>query len=604
LDAVAPGSDFSDSFAARLGLALDVLNLSRGQLAAAVGVDKSVVSRWVSGNTEPTAYNRARISEALAKVKPGFNMTLWDAPRASFDAFLGISSAAPPAKAAWRGRWIGGALLAGALFIIAASTLWWAMRDAAVHEAAGGSVAVLPLRNLTGSPARLYLAEGISDAVIGELSRIAGLKVAARTSAFAAAGSGDAQQIARRLGVGHVVDGSVSGDERHLRVDVELVDARNGFVVWSEHYERQGGNGFALAHNLAAAIAASLGRKLAAAAPQPGIDPALYRDYALANFLFEHRTRGDSARAIALLKNVTARAENFAPGWGLLAKALFVHRAVFEREIASAQAIDAITRRALALDGGNPDGLVTAVYRALEDQRWDDARDAIHRLLRFHPGLATAQQALGVYADGLGLSAEARTAYKRGIELDPLSMVAWFNLGASEEKLGRIGEARADYERALALYPGQKETRWALCSLEAQAGHIAKAEAWLRSAPAAGAGREMVECPFAIAIAAHKTAEARAMLAQFAGAAGPGDFKYVACRHIHLGDAAEATAWFERAWRAHESFLWLKYDGTYPRWYFATRQWQDFLGRTAGRAWSAARQRALKDRALFADHGA
>src|SRR3954462_12468911 len=84
--------EYSDDFAARLSLALQACNLSRAQLSSLLGVHKSMVSRWLSGEMKPTGYNLARISAALARANPGFNMTLWTAPRAEFEAALGLSS--------------------------------------------------------------------------------------------------------------------------------------------------------------------------------------------------------------------------------------------------------------------------------------------------------------------------------------------------------------------------------------------------------------------------------------------------------------------------------------------------------------------------------
>jgi transcriptional regulator with XRE-family HTH domain len=93
-----------DSFGMRLGLALKALNVSRVQLAALVGVDKSLVSRWLSSQVTPTAHNLTRISEALAKAKPGFNAYQWERPLAEFEGFVGLEPAAastrmpPPAR--------------------------------------------------------------------------------------------------------------------------------------------------------------------------------------------------------------------------------------------------------------------------------------------------------------------------------------------------------------------------------------------------------------------------------------------------------------------------------------------------------------------------
>ncbi|HEX2593636.1 MAG TPA: helix-turn-helix transcriptional regulator [Rhizomicrobium sp.] len=84
----------TDGFAARLDLALKALNVSRVQFAAMVGVDKSLVSRWLSSQVTPTAHNLARISDALAKVKPGFNTMQWERPLGEYQSFLGLSESA------------------------------------------------------------------------------------------------------------------------------------------------------------------------------------------------------------------------------------------------------------------------------------------------------------------------------------------------------------------------------------------------------------------------------------------------------------------------------------------------------------------------------
>ena len=130
----------TDDFAERLQLALNGCNLSRSQLSATLGVHKSLVSRWLSGEVKPTSYNLARISEMLARLKPGFNMTLWTAPLAEFEAALGLQSvasaspvqspqqkpdasrAAPGGRFSWRQAAAGSAI---AFALVVAGFLLW-----------------------------------------------------------------------------------------------------------------------------------------------------------------------------------------------------------------------------------------------------------------------------------------------------------------------------------------------------------------------------------------------------------------------------------------------------------------------------------------------
>lgn len=101
-------SDSGDSFGARLDLALKSMNISRIQLAALVGVDKSLVGRWLSSQVVPTAHNLARISESLSKHKPGFNAILWQRPMPEFLAFLGVAEAPLPKAAPQSAPMLGG----------------------------------------------------------------------------------------------------------------------------------------------------------------------------------------------------------------------------------------------------------------------------------------------------------------------------------------------------------------------------------------------------------------------------------------------------------------------------------------------------------------
>ena len=257
--------EYSDEFAARLSLALQACNLSRAQLSAQLGVHKSMVSRWLSGEMKPSGYNLARLSAAIAGLKPGFNMSLWTAPRHEFEAVLGIPSRqpspttaespagepgdleAPPPAAdlTRRRRWpVYAAVGAGLMLLaVALGALWLDGQRTRESAATGGlspSLAVMPFVNMSGDPSKEYLGDGIAEEILNNLANTPALRVAARTSSFSFKGKhADIGEIAGKLHVRTVLEGSVRQEGNRLRIVAQLIDASNGFHLWSARYDRK-----------------------------------------------------------------------------------------------------------------------------------------------------------------------------------------------------------------------------------------------------------------------------------------------------------------------------------------------------------------------------
>jgi adenylate cyclase len=192
-------------FALKLGLVLKTFNLSRGRLAQTVEVDKSVVSRWASGVQVPSDHNLSLLTEAVARLRPGFERRDWDLDAEGFANKLdfleaGASSLALPDKP---------------------------------------SIAVLPFQNMSGDPEQEYFTDGITEDIITELSRFHSLFVIARNSSFSYKGkSPDIRQVGRDLGVRYVLEGSIRKSSNRIRVTGELVDTFTGNHLWAERYDR------------------------------------------------------------------------------------------------------------------------------------------------------------------------------------------------------------------------------------------------------------------------------------------------------------------------------------------------------------------------------
>jgi TolB-like protein/DNA-binding SARP family transcriptional activator len=173
--------------------------------------------------------------------------------------------AAAASRAGRRRPWLVGA---GALLVVAtlvALTNAVGSRDALPSPA---SVAVLPFVDMSAAGDQAYLGDGLTEEILNALTRVRGLNVASRSSAFQFRGDGvDLREVGRTLNVATVVEGSVRQDGERLRVTVQLIDARDGFHLWSEQYDRELRDVFALQEDIAREIASALGDRLLLSCP-------------------------------------------------------------------------------------------------------------------------------------------------------------------------------------------------------------------------------------------------------------------------------------------------------------------------------------------------
>lgn len=194
-------------FAHKFGLILKACNLSRGQLARAVGIDKSVVSRWASGVQEPTDYNLTLLTEVIGRQRPGFTRSDWTLTCPMFAERLGFGDSLPESGSP--------------------PTL-----------PTRPSVAVLPFTNMSGDPEQDYFADGVVEEITTALSRLRWLFVIARNSSFTYKGKAvNVKQVGRELGVRYIVEGSVRKAENRVRIAAQLIDVNSGMHLWADKFD-------------------------------------------------------------------------------------------------------------------------------------------------------------------------------------------------------------------------------------------------------------------------------------------------------------------------------------------------------------------------------
>jgi len=290
------------------------------------------------------------------------------------------------------------------------------------------SIAVLPFDNLSEEKGNAYFAEGIQDEILTRLAKVADLKVISRTSTQHFKSAPDnLPQIAKQLGVMHILEGSVQKANDQVRVNVQLINALTDAHLWADTYDRKLIDIFSVESEIAKTIADTLQAKLTGSekqmmAAQPTTDTAAYELYHKGRSLWEKRSGDNIPKAIAFYEQAIARDPNYALAYAGLAKAyiLLPFYAGADRRDASVK-----------------------------------AKDAALKALRLDPNLAEAHAALGkvLFFSEIDL-AGANREYKRAIELKPNDAAAhhWFG-NDTLAALGRFEEAIAESERAVELDP-------------------------------------------------------------------------------------------------------------------------------------------------------
>ncbi len=296
-------------------------------------------------------------------------------------------------------------MLAGIL-AIAGAAVAFVIRPVAEGSAPGGrgatapppagahSLAVLPLSDLSPDSADRYLGDGVSEEILGGLTRLPGLTVVGRASSFRFRGPDvDALQVGRELGVGALLAGTIQRAGSAVRIHVELVDTRTGVQLWTERYDRQMGNLFALEDDIARAITDALRVQLdGGTVVRRGTPNADAHDLVLrANALSRAADEQSIDRAVALYGQAIAMDSGYAAAWAGLSQAYGQLADAYRSPVEMATLADRAATRAVALDDS-----CALAHTMLGDARYDwewryaDARREYRRALALDPGVGEA----------------------------------------------------------------------------------------------------------------------------------------------------------------------------------------------------------------------
>lgn len=429
------------------------------------------------------------------------------------------------------------------------------------------SIAVLPLVNLSPDPENEYFSDGLTEDILTQLSRIRRLKVISRTSVMQYKRTQkNVREIGRELGVATILEGSVRKAGNKVRISVQLIDAGTDEHLWSETYDRELTDIFAIQSDVARQITDALKAQVSAEERarldhRPTDNLEAYQAYLRGRFLWNQRTDEGVNAAIDLFRRATALDQRYAPAYVGLADAYIVlgnfgtyrPNSIYPEGKAAAL-------RALQIDASLGEAYASlGNIKANYDWDWSGAERAFVKAIELRPSYANAHHWYALYLGTRGRPEEALREIRRARELDPLSPAITSNVAATFFTSRRYDEALAAVDEAIAMHPEFRTAHmyrgWVLLLKRSYADAVS-------SLIAAGEGspRAHIAIEACLGYAYAKLGErdraekiAALLTGRYEGAwASP---VWIAFAYLGLGDRAAVFEWLERGLQDRDGWL-------------------------------------------------
>ena len=423
------------------------------------------------------------------------------------------------------------------------------------------SIAVLPLVNTSGDPNNEYFSDGLSEELIAVLAKIPELKVIGRSSSFFFKGkSGDSAAIGRKLGVANLIEGSVRKQGNRVRIVAELISAADGRSLWSETYDKELKDVFAVQAEIAKSVAEQmkiklLGETVRSDAAASSKNPVAHNAVLQSDFYFQQQTAESIQKAISFAQEAVRLDPNFALAYAKLSQAWRQYGASFSTdnpekayeearlaaEKAASLAPDLVeVRKAIGWISMTP----ALDFRAAEKE--------FRRALELSPGDAGAKNALSYSLMAQGRLVEAEQTCREAILLDPLLTTLWYNLGRLALAAGRYQDAEDSFRKGLEIQPLAARFHNYLATLKI-----------LENDPAAALQQAQLEPdPFwreyALTLVQQTQPDRSAAdtaLTNFSAKYASGGAYQIAVIHAIRKEQDETLRWLDNAYAAHDSGL-------------------------------------------------
>jgi serine/threonine-protein kinase len=384
---------------------------------------------------------------------------------------------------------------AGLVLLLLALGGYAAFRWAGPGGAPLASAAVLPFIDLSPQKDQEYFSDGLTEELITTLSQVAGLRVAARTSSFQFKGqTPDVREVGRKLDVGAVLEGSVRKSGNRLRVSAQLINVKDGYQLWSESYDRELADVFAVQEDVARSIVAALRVRLAPArdsalAVRPTADLEAYDLYLKGLFAWNQRNAASLPEAVRYLEQAVSRDATFARAWSALALAdLLIVPYSGGVPAEGWRKAEAAATRALALDPNSAEAYTALAYGNMcYAWDWAAAEANFRHAIAADSNYATGHHWYGDFLAGRGRPAESLAEFTRAHQLDPLSRQIGVEWGWIAYLMGQSDVAETRIRQVLSLDPNYAQAYARLGFLQVQQRKYPEAIASLRRAIDLGA---------------------------------------------------------------------------------------------------------------------
>ena len=517
----------------------------------------------------PAALERA-VTKALARAPADRFATAADFAGALQEARLDGSAAGETGnsvKSRARSSIARPAAIAAAVLLLAGAAYLALRRPPAPGTAPLASVAVLPFVDLSPQKDQEYFSDGLTEELITALSQVTTLRVAARTSSFQFKGqSPDVHEVGRKLDVVAVVEGSVRKSGNRLRVSTQLISVKDGYQVWSESYDRDTADVFAVQEDVARAIVGALRVRLAPARDSalgmhPTHDLQAYDLYLKGLFAWNQRTGASLQEAVHYLEAALARDSSFARAWATLAVAyiLVVPYAGVGSPAETWRKAQVAARKAIALDSNSAEAYTALGYgNTIYAWDWQAADMNLQRGIAIDPNYPTGHQWYGDFLVGRGRLSEGLAEMSRAHELDPLSRQIAAEWGWTSYLMHQNDEAESHIRQVLALDPNYAQAHYRLALVEIQQHRYPEAIASLKRAIDLGAFFPQADAALAFVYAQSGNREAALKIVN--------DLKRRATRELippveiaivyaGLGDVTQGLEWLNRAIDQHDIYV-------------------------------------------------
>ena len=429
-------------------------------------------------------------------------------------------------------------------------------QTAAVMTTDNRSIAVLPFVNMSDDSANEYFSDGLSEELLNLLAKIPELRVAARTSSFSFRDqSVEIPEIAKRLHVDHVLEGSVRKSGNQVRITAQLIKADDGFHLWSETYDRQLDNIFQMQDEIAAEVVNALKVTLLGAAPKTReTDPKTYQLYLEGRYFTRQGSADAIGQSIELFKQALAIDPGYVPALAALANSYMWYAGLGAMPIQEGNALaDEAIATALAIDPTYaPTYGVRGMSRVFNKFDFAGGMDDWQHALQLDPSNADAVYMAGNGSQTVGRFRQAIDYYMQAIEMDPVQPAIYESLAGAYYFTGEQDKAETTFRKLLSLSPEYTSAHYRLGRVLLKKGDTdAALQEMQQESQNVYSGTGLAMAYYALG---NIEAADKALASLIADAADHAAFQ-IAEVYGFRGEVDKALQWLNRAYEIHDGGL-------------------------------------------------